>query len=111
MTIDQHFLKLVSLSPKSHRGFPYPRISSERLEAAAVNFTEAILGLLKCKAVRATYSTEILLDHDIIRYLFRGRGKLSGDRISLLYEKEDFSRLCLPLFWYYYLNQLGKALQ
>ena len=106
MTIDQHFLKLVSLSPKSHRGFPYPRISSERLEAAAV--IEAILGLLKCKAVRATYSTEILLDHDI-RYLFRGRGKLLGDRISLLYEKEDFSRLCLPPFWYYYLNQLGQG--
>ena len=109
MTIDQYFLKLVSLSPKSHRGFSYPRISSERLEAAAVNFTEAILGLLKCKAVRATYSTEILLDHDIIRYLFRGRGKLSGDRISLLYEKEDFTRLCLPPFWYYYLNQLGQG--
>ena len=89
------FFKLVSLSPKSHRGFPYPRITSKRLEAAAVNFTEAILGLLKCKAVKATYSTEILLDHDIIRYLFSGWDKLLWDRISMLYD-EDFSRLCLP---------------
>ena len=58
--------------------------------------------------MKATYSTEILLDHDIIRYAFRGRGKLSGDRISMLYEK-DFSRLCLPSFWHYYLNQLGQG--
>lgn len=59
--------------------------------------------------MKATYSTEISLDHDIIRYVFGGRGKLSGDRISMLYEKEDFSRLCLPSFWHYYLNQLGQG--
>lgn len=27
----------------------------------------------------------------------------------MLYEKEDFSRLFLPPFWHYYLNQLGQG--
>ena len=59
--------------------------------------------------MKATYSTEILLGHDITRYVFGGRGKLSGDGISMLCEKEDFVRPCLPLFWHYYLNQLGQG--
>ena len=68
------FFNLVSLSHKSHRGFSYQRIASKRLEATAVNFTEAILGLLKCKAVKATYSTEILLDYLEVRENYQGIG-------------------------------------
>ena len=34
---------------------------------------------------------------------------MSGDGISMLYEKDDFNRFCLPPYWYYYLNQLGQG--
>ena len=27
----------------------------------------------------------------------------------MLYEKDDFSRFCLPQFWHYYLNQVGEG--
>ena len=65
--------------------------------------------MLKCKAVKATFPAEILIHHNIIRYLFRGRAKLSGDGVSVVYEKDDFNRFCLPSFWHYYLNQLGQG--
>lgn len=94
---------------KSYRGYSNPKISKERLEKAADVFTYAILGILKSKAVKATYSVEIAIDHDIIRYIFRGHGTLSGDGISMLYELSDFSRFCLPSYWYYYLNELGQG--
>ena len=57
---------------------------------------------------KATYSAEIIIDHDITRHVFSGRGRLSGDGVSMLYEKYDFSRFCLPQFWHY-LNQLGQG--
>ena len=44
------------------------------LEAAAANFNEAVFGLLKCKAVKATYSTEILLDYLEVRENYQGIG-------------------------------------
>ena len=28
----------------------------------------------------------------------------------MLYEQTDFSRFCLPLYWYYYLNELGQGI-
>lgn len=60
--------------------------------------------------MKATYSAEIPVDHDILRYIFRGRGTLSGDGISMVYEITDFSRFCLPSYWYYYLNELGQGI-
>jgi len=39
------------------------QLLSTRLEEAAVVCCEAILGMLKCKADKATYSVEISLDH------------------------------------------------
>ena len=60
--------------------------------------------------MKATYSAEIIIDHDIIRHVFSGRGRLSGDGVSMLYEKDDFSRFCLPQFWHYYFNQLGEGI-
>lgn len=60
--------------------------------------------------MKATYSAEIPVDHDILRYIFRGRGTLSGDGISMVYEITDFRRFCLPSYWYYYLNELGQGI-
>lgn len=60
--------------------------------------------------MKATYSAEIIIDHDIIRHVFSGRGRLSGDGVSMPYEKDDFSRFCIPQFWHYYLNQLGEGI-
>ena len=60
--------------------------------------------------MKATYSVEIVIDHDIIRYIFRGHGTLSGDGILMLYELTDFSRFCLPSYWHYYLNELGQGI-
>ena len=77
-------------------------MSSEILEQAAFVFSEANSGVLKCKAVKATYSMGISLHHDILRYIFNCHGKSSADRMCMLYEESDFKKLCLPHYWHYY---------
>lgn len=56
------------------------------------------------------HSTTITIDHDIIRFVFGNNGTPSEDKF-ILHEKDDFSRLCLPPFWYYYLDELGQGVQ
>ena len=85
-----------------------PNIADCRLEAAATTLVEAVLGILKCKSTRVSYTTSINIDHDIVRYIFRNKGTIAPDGF-MLYEKEDFSRLCLPPFWYYYFDELGQG--
>ncbi|XP_068681258.1 uncharacterized protein [Montipora foliosa] len=97
------------LSNELIRGYNNPCVSIERLEKAAVVFSEAILGILKCRAVKATYSAEISFDHDVLRYIFKGQGKGPQNGVSMLYEKDDLKRFCLPSYWYCYLDQLGQG--
>ena len=73
----------------------------ERLQSASVAFLEGILSILKSNAVKVLYSTEIRMDHDIVRYVFKGKGKRAEDGVSILYEKNDFTRFELPPYWYY----------
>lgn len=68
------------------------------------------MSILKSSAAKVVYSTEIRIDHDIMRYVFNGKGKESADKSHMLYEKDDFNRLKLPDFWYYYLNELGQGI-
>ena len=51
-------------------GFPNPEITTERLEAGAVVFSEAVLDIIKSKAVKSAYSADFLIDHVIIVILF-----------------------------------------
>ena len=88
------------------RRYTEPNITDVRLEAAATTFVEAVLAILKC---RVNYSTKVSIDHDIIRFVFRNKGTSATDGY-LLYEKDDFSRFCLPPFWYYYLDELGQGI-
>ena len=60
-------------------------------------FVEAILGLLKCKSTRISFTAPINVDHDIVRYIFRNKGIIGPDNY-MLYEKDNFCRLCLPPF-------------
>ncbi|CAH3147372.1 unnamed protein product [Pocillopora meandrina] len=39
-------------------------------------FVEAILGLLKCKSTRISFTASIHVDHDIVRYIFRNKGTI-----------------------------------
>ena len=41
------------------------------------------------------------VDHDIVRYIFKNNRSIAPDGFNL-YVKEDFSRFCLPPFWYYF---------
>ena len=47
----------------------------------------------------------ILLD-----MLLEGKIKKAHDGVSILYEKDDFSRLELPQYWWYYLNELREGI-
>ena len=71
---------------------------------------ETVLGLLKTKAVKAVYNSETDIDHDIIRYVFRGKGTIAADNKSMLYEKDDFIQFGLPPYWCFYLNPVGQGL-
>ena len=82
---------------------------SLKFKLTKVVFSEAILGILKCKAFQATYSVKISLNHDILRYMFNGRGKSSADGMCMIYKESDFKKLCLPHFWHCYLDQLGQG--
>ena len=82
----------------------------ERLQSASASFLQGILSILKSNAVKGTYSTDIRIDHDIIRYGFNGKGKKTADGAAMLYGKNYFTRFELPPYWYYYLNQLGEGI-
>ncbi|XP_028404815.1 uncharacterized protein LOC114527383 [Dendronephthya gigantea] len=90
------------------RSYTEPNITKSRLDAAAATFVEAVLGILKSKSCRANFITKVPIDNDIIRYVFRNKG-ISASAGYMLYEKEDFSRFCLPPFWDYYLDELGQG--
>ena len=68
---------------------------------------EAVLSVLKCKAVKVTYSAVASIDHDVMRYVFKNKGIVAADGKCMFYEKDDFSRFILPKYWYYYLSELG----
>ncbi|RMX58530.1 hypothetical protein pdam_00023466, partial [Pocillopora damicornis] len=52
-------------------------------------FVEAILGLLKCKSTRISFTASINVDHDIVRYIFRNKS-IIGPNNYMLYEKDNF---------------------
>ena len=78
-----------------------PTIEGWRLEAAAAAFVEAVLGILTCKSVCVSFNTYISIDHVIVRYIFENNSSIAPDGFNL-HMKEDFSRFCLPPFWYYF---------
>ncbi|XP_032221228.2 uncharacterized protein LOC125564402 [Nematostella vectensis] len=92
------------------RSYLFPVITPERLENASALFLEGITSILKSKAVKAVHSTEIRIDHDIVRYIFKGCGKLAADKKSMFYEKSDFKRFGLPVYWYYCLDEHGQGI-
>ena len=59
-------------------------------------------------SICVSYTTSVNIDHDIVRYIFRNKGAAAPDGF-MLYEKDDFCRLCLPSFWYYYFDELGQG--
>jgi len=71
---------------------------------------EGVSSILKSKSVKSLHSTDIRIDHDIMRYIFRGLGEVSADNHSMLYERADFDRFNLPPYWYYCLNEHGQGI-
>lgn len=64
--------------------------------------------MLKSKSLASNGYIEI--DHDIWRYVTKGKGIASEHKGHFLYQKEDFSRLSiLPSDWWYYFNQHGEG--
>jgi hypothetical protein len=92
------------------RAYSNPVLTTERLQHGATLFMEAILTILTSNAVKAIHSTETRIYHDILRYVFRGKGKQAADGEHMLYEKDDFSRFDLPKYRYYYVNQLAQGI-
>lgn len=73
-------------------------------------FIEGILSILRSNAIKINYPSELRLDYDIVRYAFRGKSKTAHDGVSMLYEKNNFCRLELLTYWWYYLNELGEGI-
>ena len=93
------------------RSFSHPTISSDRLERAAVIFSEAVHSLLKSKSVRLRFTETVYIDHDIIRCVFKNKGRASPNDKFMLYDKEDFGNFGLPQFWNYYFDALGQGVK
>lgn len=49
------------------------------------------------------------MDHDVFRYLFKGKGYPSNLAGSIMLQKEHFSRMPLPDSWNYCLDAVGEG--
>nr|XP_058973535.1 uncharacterized protein LOC131799865 [Pocillopora verrucosa] len=85
-------------------------VSVERVQSVSTSFLQGILSILRSNAIKVNYSSELRVDHDIVRYVIRRKDKKAHDGVSILYEKDDFSRLELPQYWWYYLNELREGI-
>ena len=94
-----------------YRSYSHPAVSGDRLERAAVIFSEAVLSLLKSKSVRLRFTETVCIDHDIIRFVLKNKGRASPNDKFMLYDKEDFLNFGLPQFWNYYLDALGQGVK
>ena len=74
----------------------------ERLQSVSALCMEGILSILKSNAIKINYPSELKVDHDIVRYVIRGKSKKAHDGASMLNKKDDFSRLELPSYMWYY---------
>ena len=71
-------------------------VSVERVQSVSTSFLQGILSILRSNAIKVNYSSELRVDHDIVRYVIRRKGEKAHNGLSILYEKDDFSRLELP---------------
>ena len=74
-------------------------------------FSEAVLSLLKSTSVRLQFTETVCIDHNIIRFVFKNKGRASPNDKFMLYDEEDFSNFGLPQFWNYCLDALGQGVK
>lgn len=83
-------------------------LDRSRVKCFCEHFQDGILKHLKSKSMNPQIS--IHLDHDIWRFMFHGKGKAAQHHPGwVLLEKGDFSRLELPEYWWYALDQHGEG--
>jgi len=81
--------------------------SEERLQEAARQFCNGILGALKGKSQVSIY---VYMDLDIWRYISHEKGIACEHKGHRLYQKEDFIRFSsLPNHWWYHLDHNGEG--
>lgn len=84
-----------------------PAVDHYRLEMAGLNFSWAIPTNIKRTSIAPV---AVLMDLDIQRYLWRGKGVALEHKGYTLYNREDFSRFTtLPNSWWYHLDSNGQA--
>lgn len=90
------------------RSYSNPKPSPERTECCIHAFQVDVLQRLKSKAANAVIRT--YMDHDVFRYLTRGRGRPATNYSgAILLEKDDFVKFNLPEFWHYFMNEHGEG--
>ena len=61
--------------------------------------------------MRLRFTETVCIDHDIIRCVFKNKGRASPNDKFMLYDKEDFGNFGLPQFWNYYFDALGQGVK
>lgn len=84
-----------------------PEIESNRIEHFKIKFLQAVKSKLRSSSLDPLFTVEC--EHDIFRYLVRGKGYPSNVRGATMLEKDDFTRFALPSAWFYTLNKFGDG--
>ena len=85
-----------------------PNPSKERITSSTEIFADAVLGRLKSKCLEP--KVNVNMDHDIFRFLVKGKGREAADFPgSLLLEKADFLCFNMHKYWWYFLNSNGQG--
>jgi hypothetical protein len=92
----------------SYSNFDKGKPSQERIEVFEESLKDAILSRLKSSSKNPRISVQ--LSHDIWRFLFYNKGRPAQHHSGwTCLEKEDFSRLQLPPYWWYAFDQHGQG--
>ena len=84
-----------------------PGIETDRIEQFKIKFLQQVKSKLQSKSLDPMLTVEC--DHDMFRYLVRGKGYPSDVPGATMLDKDDFVRFMFPSSSYYALNKLGDG--
>lgn len=85
-----------------------PRPAQELISSGIDALHAAILENLMSKSISPTV---LCFRHDVFQYIFKDKGKQSGDGKHLMLEKTDFVRCSFPSCWDRLVDQLGDGVR
>jgi hypothetical protein len=84
-----------------------PEIETNRIVHFKIKFLQEVKSKLRSKSLDPMFTVEC--DHDIFRYLVRGKGYPSNVPGATMLDKDDLVRFALPSSWFYTLDKFGDG--